>query len=323
MQWILNNLKIRVPCVGCWSVRKAYKRERETLVSRLILFLLLAVFTHTITMPRKTSGPKLFKCAGYGDCDMVFTRSEHLARHSRKHTGEKPFKCIVPGCERMFSRFDNMMQHTHTHERSQHQHPQRRRSSVAQSYTLPQPSSQPQQQEKIPPFSKVVAGIPPPPPFSPPVHEAEEQDSSYASSLSPLSPTGLSSEYYNDPTVMTEPNSHQADWRPTKRRLSAIDLQTPIEHWTTKTIEVMQQDQQNAVLEVDNDYNLIGVDNDNAVVDVTPEEYEAIQGFGRFHSQSMVRRSDSPGARMQVNFFRQHSLPVQESFQRPARSHAI
>ncbi|KAI8331296.1 hypothetical protein BD560DRAFT_451476 [Blakeslea trispora] len=71
---------------------------------------------------RRASGsrstPKLFKCTGYGDCDMVFTRSEHLARHERKHTGEKPYKCIVPGCDRMFSRFDNMMQHTQTHEKN-------------------------------------------------------------------------------------------------------------------------------------------------------------------------------------------------------------
>ncbi|KAI9257579.1 hypothetical protein EDC94DRAFT_586454 [Helicostylum pulchrum] len=58
---------------------------------------------------------KTFHCKGYGNCRMIFTRSEHLARHERKHTGEKPFNCIVPGCSRKFSRFDNMMQHTQTH----------------------------------------------------------------------------------------------------------------------------------------------------------------------------------------------------------------
>lgn len=36
----------------------------------------------------RRSEPKLFKCTGFGNCDMVFTRSEHLARHARKHTGE-------------------------------------------------------------------------------------------------------------------------------------------------------------------------------------------------------------------------------------------
>ncbi|KAI7905889.1 uncharacterized protein BX663DRAFT_498022, partial [Cokeromyces recurvatus] len=64
---------------------------------------------------------KLFQCTGYADCNMVFTRSEHLARHSRKHTGEKPFKCIVPECNKAFSRYDNMMQHTQTHRNHNYQ----------------------------------------------------------------------------------------------------------------------------------------------------------------------------------------------------------
>ncbi|ORX78800.1 hypothetical protein K493DRAFT_155369, partial [Basidiobolus meristosporus CBS 931.73] len=58
--------------------------------------------------------PKVFQCT-FGDCRMVFTRAEHLARHERKHTGEKPFQCIIPNCSRIFSRFDNMMQHVQTH----------------------------------------------------------------------------------------------------------------------------------------------------------------------------------------------------------------
>lgn len=31
---------------------------------------------------------------------------------------QKPFKCIMPDCNKMFSRFDNMMQHTQTHRSS-------------------------------------------------------------------------------------------------------------------------------------------------------------------------------------------------------------
>lgn len=45
-------------------------------------------FNLTIIMaPQKTRHntrkPRLFQCTGYGDCHMVFTRSEHLARHAR------------------------------------------------------------------------------------------------------------------------------------------------------------------------------------------------------------------------------------------------
>lgn len=71
---------------------------------------------------------KPFRCVGFGDCSMAFTRQEHLNRHKRRHTGEvkmkkkvrfifthyssqKPFPCIVEGCTLRFSRNDNMRQH--------------------------------------------------------------------------------------------------------------------------------------------------------------------------------------------------------------------
>ncbi|KAF9179189.1 hypothetical protein BGZ50_007191 [Haplosporangium sp. Z 11] len=73
----------------------------------------------TRTSPALKGGSKgkIFQCTGFGDCRMVFTRSEHLARHERKHTGEKPYSCVVKGCTRKFSRYDNMVQHTQTHTR--------------------------------------------------------------------------------------------------------------------------------------------------------------------------------------------------------------
>ncbi|KIK70114.1 hypothetical protein GYMLUDRAFT_67369 [Collybiopsis luxurians FD-317 M1] len=54
---------------------------------------------------------KTFQCRGFGDCRMVFSRSEHLARHIRKHTGERPFTCH---CGKNFSRLDNLRQHAQT-----------------------------------------------------------------------------------------------------------------------------------------------------------------------------------------------------------------
>ncbi|KAH8100403.1 hypothetical protein BXZ70DRAFT_893721, partial [Cristinia sonorae] len=77
---------------------------------------------------------KTFQCRGYGECRMVFSRSEHLARHirhvphsspasyvstfrtdvvhrCRKHTGERPFTCH---CSKQFSRLDNLRQHAQT-----------------------------------------------------------------------------------------------------------------------------------------------------------------------------------------------------------------
>ncbi|KAI1277335.1 hypothetical protein F5Y07DRAFT_110475 [Xylaria sp. FL0933] len=52
-----------------------------------------------------------FYCTDYPPCTLSFTRSEHLARHIRKHTGERPFQCH---CNRRFSRLDNLRQHAQT-----------------------------------------------------------------------------------------------------------------------------------------------------------------------------------------------------------------
>ncbi|KAH3673150.1 hypothetical protein WICMUC_003873 [Wickerhamomyces mucosus] len=68
------------------------------------------------TSKKKVKG-RTFQCTGFPECKMTFTRSEHLARHIRKHTGERPFEC--PHCSRKFSRLDNLRQHkqtVHAHE---------------------------------------------------------------------------------------------------------------------------------------------------------------------------------------------------------------
>jgi C2H2 transcription facotor len=59
---------------------------------------------------KKKKGQKFF-CTDFPPCNLSFTRSEHLARHIRKHTGERPFQCH---CNRRFSRLDNLRQHAQT-----------------------------------------------------------------------------------------------------------------------------------------------------------------------------------------------------------------
>ncbi|KAK3320348.1 hypothetical protein B0T19DRAFT_286156 [Cercophora scortea] len=62
------------------------------------------------TKSKKKKSQRFF-CTDYPPCNLSFTRSEHLARHIRKHTGERPFQCH---CSRRFSRLDNLRQHAQT-----------------------------------------------------------------------------------------------------------------------------------------------------------------------------------------------------------------
>jgi len=61
--------------------------------------------------PSKKKKGQRFFCTAFPPCTLSFTRSEHLARHIRKHTGERPFICH---CSRRFSRLDNLRQHAQT-----------------------------------------------------------------------------------------------------------------------------------------------------------------------------------------------------------------
>ncbi|XP_039996730.1 early growth response protein 1-like [Xiphias gladius] len=60
------------------------------------------------------SGQKVkpFPCSVQG-CERRFSRSDELNRHVRIHTGQKPFQCTI--CARSFSRSDHLTTHTRTH----------------------------------------------------------------------------------------------------------------------------------------------------------------------------------------------------------------
>ncbi|PRD33705.1 UNVERIFIED_CONTAM: dar1 [Trichonephila clavipes] len=59
------------------------------------------------------AGEKPYKCS-WTECDWRFARSDELTRHTRKHTGDKPFKCRV--CERAFARSDHLALHMKRHQ---------------------------------------------------------------------------------------------------------------------------------------------------------------------------------------------------------------
>ncbi|KAJ4146880.1 hypothetical protein LMH87_001439 [Akanthomyces muscarius] len=48
-------------------------------------------------------------------CDRTFTTSGHALRHSNIHTAKKDTQCSYPGCQKKFTRVDNMKQHLRTH----------------------------------------------------------------------------------------------------------------------------------------------------------------------------------------------------------------
>ncbi|KAJ4195506.1 hypothetical protein NW759_016440 [Fusarium solani] len=54
----------------------------------------------------KTDKPRSYVC---GSCQRYFARLEHLKRHERTHTKEKPFEC--PVCKRRFARRDPLLRH--------------------------------------------------------------------------------------------------------------------------------------------------------------------------------------------------------------------
>ncbi|KAI5459547.1 hypothetical protein BGZ63DRAFT_489379, partial [Mariannaea sp. PMI_226] len=70
--------------------------------------------TRTSPARAKRGAKQLRKCPHCGQC---FSKTEHLARHVRSHTKERPFRCDA--CGKSYSRQDSLLRHSRVHERDQ------------------------------------------------------------------------------------------------------------------------------------------------------------------------------------------------------------
>ncbi|KAG0356077.1 hypothetical protein BGZ54_000850 [Gamsiella multidivaricata] len=63
------------------------------------------------THERKHTGERPYKCP-HPDCDKTFTQLGNLKTHERIHDEVKPFMCRLRGCGKTFSQLGNLKTHT-------------------------------------------------------------------------------------------------------------------------------------------------------------------------------------------------------------------
>ena len=66
---------------------------------------------------RAHTGEKPYKCDWPG-CNKSYKMSSNLTPHMLTHTGEKPYKCDWPTCKKRFTYPQHLKRHKFTHQRN-------------------------------------------------------------------------------------------------------------------------------------------------------------------------------------------------------------